>query len=98
MSHPAVTVYSKSECRACDRTKTELEIRGAVYTEVNIEEDAVAYEYVTKTLGHQQAPVVVVDTETGLDHWSGLNPGKIKELKKTIARVKTIINEKNKEN
>ena len=26
------------------------------------------------------------------------NPGKIKELKKTIARVKTIINEKNKEN
>jgi large subunit ribosomal protein L29 len=26
------------------------------------------------------------------------NPGKIKELKRTIARVKTIINEKNKEN
>ena len=26
------------------------------------------------------------------------NPGKIRELKKTIARVKTILNEKNKEN
>ena len=26
------------------------------------------------------------------------NPGKIKELKRTIARVKTIINEQNKEN
>lgn len=75
MTHPAVTIYTKSECPGCDRTKKELQIRGAEYTEVSIETDATAYAYITKTLGYSQAPVVVLEN----DHWSGLNPGKIKE-------------------
>jgi glutaredoxin-like protein NrdH len=45
---------------------------------VDIEKDPTAYEYVTKTLGYTQAPVVYVSTIEGDIHWSGLQPQKIK--------------------
>ncbi len=77
MSHPAVCIYVKSNCMPCKRTKKELELRGVTYTEVNLETDPAALAYV-QGLGHQQAPVVVVDTETQPVHWSGLIPALIK--------------------
>lgn len=76
MSHPAVAVYTKNNCQPCKRTKKELELRGVSYTEINLEADPEAFEYV-KGLGHQQAPVVVVDTSTQPVHWSGLVPALI---------------------
>lgn len=70
MSHPDVTVYTKSKCPGCTRTKTELALRGVTFTEIDMEKDPAALEYV-KSLGHQQAPVVVLGDGTS---WSGLVP------------------------
>jgi glutaredoxin-like protein NrdH len=76
MTHPATAVYTKSDCQPCIRTKKELDLRGVTYTEVDLEADHAALAYV-QGLGHQQAPVVVVDTSTQPVHWSGLVPALI---------------------
>lgn len=66
----AVTVFSKHDCQPCIRTKKELVIRGVQFTEINVEEDAAALEYI-KSLGHLGAPVVALNDGTS---WSGLRP------------------------
>ena len=71
----AVCVYTKNDCQPCIRTKKELTLRGVEFTEVNVEEDAVALAYI-KSLGHLGAPVVVLSDG---DNWSGMRPDKIQE-------------------
>lgn len=61
-----VTVYSLPSCVQCDTTKRFLNKNGIEYTEVNLAEDAQAYEKI-KTMGYTQAPVV----EVGDESWSG---------------------------
>lgn len=73
---PAIAVYSKPKCVQCSQTYRQLDRLGLEYTLVDITEDPTAYEYVTKTLGYSQAPVVVTED----DHWSGYNPDKLKAL------------------
>lgn len=73
---PAIAVYSKPNCVQCKQTYRQLDRLGLEYTLVDITEDQTAYEYVTKTLGYSQAPVVVTED----DHWSGYNPDKLKAL------------------
>lgn len=68
-------VYTKPECRDCDKTKAYFDKNGVLYTAIDITEDAAAYEYVTKELGYSQAPVVR-NTGTG-EHWSGLRRDKL---------------------
>ena len=75
----AVVVYSKNDCFGCGKTKDKLDENNILYTEVNVEEDATAYHYVTEVLGYRQMPVVVASTETGDIIWSGLQPEKIRE-------------------
>lgn len=73
-----VTVYSKPVgCYACVFTKRKLDELGVEYVDIDITADAEAYEYVTKTLGHLQAPVVVAPDGS---HWSGLQPDRIQAL------------------
>lgn len=74
----AVTIYTKTDCWGCGKTKGLLDKAGIPYTEVNMEEDQAAYDYITKTLGYRQAPTVVVSTPEGDVHWSGLQPHKIR--------------------
>lgn len=50
-------------------TKGVLDRKGASYTEINMDEDPAALDYV-KGLGYLSAPVVVA----GDQHWSGLRP------------------------
>lgn len=66
----AVAVYTKNDCQPCIRTKKELTLRGVTFTEVNVEEDALALEYI-KSLGHLGAPVVVLSDGA---NWSGMRP------------------------
>lgn len=73
MNHPATTVYTKPSCPQCTATKRELNRRGVTYTEVDLTKDEAALKYV-KGLGHQAAPVIVVDTATSPAHWYGFNP------------------------
>ncbi|RJU01998.1 NrdH-redoxin [Arthrobacter frigidicola] len=73
MTHPAVTVYSKKPCVQCDATFRSLDKKDVTYTVVDIGTDTTALNYV-RSLGHMQAPVVVVETGTEPVHWSGFNP------------------------
>lgn len=70
MSHPAVAVYTKSNCMPCRQTKKELALRGVEFTEIDMEKDEAAREYVV-SLGHQAAPVVVLEDGTS---WASLRP------------------------
>jgi len=76
-----ITVYSKPEdsipkCYSCESTKKFMDNRGMEYKVLDLTLDE-NLEF-AKSLGHQQAPVVVVETEDGItDHWSGFNPPKI---------------------
>ena len=73
-----IKVYSKPVgCYACTFTKRLLDGMGVPYEDIDITEDAEAYEYVTKELGYSQAPAVVLPDGT---HWSGLQPDRVKAL------------------
>lgn len=74
-----VTLYSKTVCNQCTITARLLRERNVEFTTINVEHDAEALERVT-ALGYKQAPVVVIDGPFGdIEHWSGLNPGKVNE-------------------
>ena len=72
----AIAVYSKPNCVQCTATYRLLDKLGLEYTLIDITKDEGAYGYVTKTLGHQQAPVVVTED----DNWHGFVPDKINAL------------------
>ena len=75
-----ITVYSKPACVQCNATYRALDKLDTDYTVVDISEDADARDYVM-SLGHLQAPVVIVDGE----HWSGYRPDRIKALADRLA-------------
>ena len=55
-----LTMYSTSWCGYCHRLKSQLDREGISYTEVNIEEDAVAADFVMSVNGgFQTVPTVV---------------------------------------
>ncbi|MBR6459394.1 MAG: glutaredoxin-like protein NrdH [Actinomycetaceae bacterium] len=74
----SVTVYSKEMCMQCNATKRALKKQGIAYTEVFLDKDTTALDYV-KSLGYSSAPVVIA----GASHWSGFRPDKIKTLTNT---------------
>lgn len=77
---PAVTVYSKPACMACDRTKARLTRAGVPYTPVDVTEDEDALRYVQE-LGYQTLPVVVTNDGEGEDrHWAGFRPDLLRLL------------------
>ena len=70
-----VVVYSQPQCVQCDATKRFLETRNIPFTEIRVDQDPEALEYV-KSLGYSQAPVVVA----GDKHWSGFRFEQLTEL------------------
>ena len=70
----------------CDRTKTELDLRGVAYnvglqnkeTDLSLNEQALE---LVRELGIQSPPAVLVHDAEGIlvDYWGGLRPDKIKE-------------------
>lgn len=70
-----ITVYSKPACVQCEATYRMLNKLGAEYVVVNLTDDAEALALV-KSLGYQQAPVVMA----GNEHWSGFRPDRIKAV------------------
>jgi glutaredoxin-like protein NrdH len=85
-SPTAYTVYTKPDCRNCEKTKDYFDSKGITYTAVDITEVPAALEYITEVpaaleyitaeLGYSQAPVVVNNTDDQ-DHWSGLRRDKL---------------------
>lgn len=76
-----LTIYIKpTGCFGCDKTKQLFTEAGVTFTAVDITTNPQALEYITEELGYSQAPVVVYDKGGSEDHWSGLNPNKIKQV------------------
>jgi glutaredoxin 3 len=55
-----ITVYSKNNCPFCVQAKNLLKIKGIDYTEIKIDENAVAKEFVLSE-GHRTVPQLYKD-------------------------------------
>lgn len=75
-----VILYSKNNCPKCKLTETALKKHNIMYTVTKVDENHDAYLFVTQTLGYSQAPVVYVDDDGVIDHWSDFRPDRVAEL------------------
>jgi glutaredoxin len=57
-----ITVYSKNNCPFCDQTKNLLKLKGIDYSEIKIDENQVAREFVLSK-GHRTVPQIYRDGE-----------------------------------
>tara|TARA_R110000803_G_scaffold207340_1_gene275226 strand:- start:12 stop:260 length:249 start_codon:yes stop_codon:yes gene_type:complete len=55
-----LTVYSKATCPFCTQAKALLELKGVAYTEVRIDENALAKEFILSQ-GHRTVPQIYKD-------------------------------------
>lgn len=76
-----VAVYTKSHCVQCTATKRWLAKNGVEFTEVDLEKDNGAWDYVTD-LGAAQAPVVVLESS---EWWTGHRPEKLNQIMREAA-------------
>jgi glutaredoxin len=58
--HKMVTVYSKNNCPYCVQAKNLLTLKGINYTEIKIDEDTAAKEFVVGE-GHRTVPQIYQD-------------------------------------
>jgi glutaredoxin-like protein NrdH len=75
-----VILYSKANCPKCTLTEKALQKHSVMYSVRKVDENQDAYDFVTKTLGYSQAPVVYVDADGVVDHWSDFRPDRVKAL------------------
>lgn len=84
----SVILYTKPRCVQCDATKRVLVRENIPFQSVDLTEDQDAFEYVTKELGYNAAPVVVLDGGQMVSdrngqvvvHWSGFRPDLLSQL------------------
>ncbi len=63
---PNVTIYTTSYCPYCVRAKDLLKRKGAAYTEVNAEDDAVRDAMIIKAGGRRTVPQIFIgETHVG---------------------------------
>ena len=66
-----VTIYSKDSCAFCVRSKQYLESNNIQYTEVNIENNLEAREWIIEQ-GHRTVPQIYVDNQLIEGGYNGL--------------------------
>jgi glutaredoxin 3 len=57
-----ITIYSKNNCPFCDQAKNLLKLKGVDYSEIKIDEDQTAREFVLSK-GHRTVPQIYRDGE-----------------------------------
>ena len=57
-----ITIYSKNNCPFCDQAKNLLKLKGVDYSEIKIDEDQTAREFVLSK-GHRTVPQIYQDGE-----------------------------------
>lgn len=63
---PAITIYTTNYCPYCVRAKDLLKRKGAAYTEINAEDDAVRDAMIAKAGGRRTVPQIFIgDTHVG---------------------------------
>lgn len=70
----SVVLYTKPGCGPCRATKAALMAKGLPFDEIDVSQDAEAFEFVSNTLGYRGVPVVYVDAG---QHWTGFDPARI---------------------
>lgn len=75
-----ITIYCKTNCIQCKKTKLFLDYHQIQYVEKNIEEKEEFREEV-KQYGFQYVPVLIQKTSTGLNSWFGFRPDELRKLK-----------------
>ncbi|MGO4251259.1 glutaredoxin domain-containing protein [Paenarthrobacter sp. TAF1] len=80
---PEITLYSRTVCQPCKATKRKLEKHGLAYTELNVEENESAAQFL-RDAGYTEAPVVI--TSDGRE-WTGFRP----DLIEAIAREEGLL-------
>lgn len=83
---PKVIVYSKANCQQCNLTERALKKHGVMYSVKKVDEDANALAFV-QSLGYNAAPVVYVDNDGDVTHWSQFRTGRIDELAATAKKA-----------
>jgi glutaredoxin 3 len=73
-----ITVYTRTTCPYCDLVKKFLDMKGAAYKSVNIEENPAAAQEVMAMTGKIIAPTTVIEKDDGTkDVVVGVNFGQI---------------------
>lgn len=81
-----VTVYTKTDCVQCDRTKKILTVRGVAFVEVNVREplpgepQRTVADWLKDEHGFTSAPVVHVNYGNHGEWWSGFKIDKLRDL------------------
>ncbi|HJE80532.1 glutaredoxin domain-containing protein [Enterococcus gallinarum] len=75
-----ITLYCKTNCIQCKKTKLFLDAHRIPYIEKNIEEKEEFREEV-KLYGFQSVPVLIPNASTGLNPWFGFRPDELRKLK-----------------
>lgn len=75
-----IELLSKPSCVQCNATVRALDKKGAEYAKTDMSQKVEALE-LARSLGHQQAPVILIRNEDGkiIEHWSGFDPEKIEK-------------------
>lgn len=66
-----ITVYSKESCAFCEQAKQYLESNNIEYTEVDIENNKKAREWILEQ-GHRSVPQIYIDNELIEGGYNGL--------------------------
>lgn len=74
-----VTLYSKPACVQCDATKRRLDKLGVPYLIADVTENPSDLARIIEW-GYQQVPVVEVQHNGKVEHWSGFRPDKLQGL------------------
>ncbi len=60
-----ITVYTSNNCGYCVMVKKYLDMKGASYSEVNIETDPVRQKEMMELSGQQRVPVTIIEQDDG---------------------------------
>lgn len=73
-----ITVYTANNCASCGMVKQYLQLKGANYSEVNIDDNPVAQRTMIDISGQSRVPVTVVTNDDGSQAVSiGYNLGRL---------------------
>lgn len=72
-----ITIYTRTTCAYCTQVKKLLDIKGKVYSVINLDEDRQAEAAIIAKSGARTVPIVTVTDESGDETIAsiGWNPG-----------------------
>lgn len=82
-----LVVYSKNHCPYCDQAKALLKNKGIEYSEIKIDEDSTAREFIV-TEGHRTVPQIYKDGELFVEGgFQGLSKLSTDEINQRLGKL-----------